>query len=903
MAITDYEMLKEIGRGGMGAVYLALDPRLERKVAIKKIKVPENLDEQTHKELVQRFYREARAIANISHPNIVIVHELGEDKETNQCFMVMEFLEGKSLESLQEEQRKLPLGLVMRIGIQGCDALNFIHQKDILHRDIKPANLIYCTNGMVKITDFGLVRTNDNLNLTKAGSIMGSVLFMPLEQIENPKNVDFRCDMYSFGVTLYNMLSGNFPYYGDDVYGIIRKLMVDDPVPLSKYNSDVPPLLENIIMKAISKKKENRFASMAEFQKALIQFAQVENISFTDSYSHYLQVLEVTKPPETSNDLDKTIISTNNKDLDKTIVSTTNDLDKTIVSNKAELEKTVITPIQSNSKETQLIEKQTDTVIEKVSNETKQGNVNLEMTTSSAPTIKDLPSKYHVVKELGRGGMGAVYLAQDRSLDRQVAIKVLTFEVFPDQQDVQDEVIYTFKREAIAISNLNHINIVNVYDIGQTKSGLHYIVMELLEGEPMTKMIKDEKPMVPEIALDAIIQICDALQYIHNNKVIHRDIKPENIMYSDKGIAKLTDFGIAKFVDDKPVKASGNLVGTILYISPEQLQNPEGVDGRADMYSLAVSLYQLLTGKLPINGDDVREVIMKIINEKPLPPSKLNPALPRSLDEILFKAMAKEKNDRYRNLDDFKNALLGIAKYKDYLNSKRKQIDTSEENKKVLRKVNDYTGHVDLGWLDNIGDKIESEQAYFSRSMDYLIPKIAIPEVKEFTDTLIVNSLDGKRRHWDAKIKQVVMELDTNPLIHPKLKAILIALQKHVDTYEALHFLVTLDNKTNLSQIISLYYAPNKLKTIFSLLFAFAQAEIVKFEVQDHIKGKIYIGEMMIKLFFITRDDLNKALKEQPPTGPKTPIGEILLKKGALKNENLMYALKMQVWYKGLFNR
>ncbi|MFN8670717.1 MAG: serine/threonine-protein kinase [Candidatus Sericytochromatia bacterium] len=881
MAITDYDIVKQIGLGGMGAVYLAVDPRLERQVAIKKIKVPDNLDEQTHKEMVQRFYREARAIANLNHPNIVIVHELGEDKSDNQCFMVMEFLDGKSLEALQEDLNILPLNLVMKIAIQSCDALNFIHQKGIIHRDIKPANLIYCNNGVLKITDFGLVRGNDNLNLTKAGAIMGSVLFMPQEQIENPKNVDFRCDMYSFGVTMYNLLSGHFPFYGDDMYGVIRSLLTEEPQPLSKYNPNIPKDLEMIIMKAIAKKKEERFQSMDEFKQYLIQFCQKNNIDFSSSIplvSHHTPTIPQ-RLPNTD-----TLIQSHNKNLDNTFINQSNkDIDKTII-------------LQKDTAINQVMATKID-----ISSETQKGNINVDITVHSGPSIKDLPSKYLVTRELGRGGMGAVYLAHDRSLDRQVAIKILTMEVFPDRPEEQEAIIYTFKREALAIANLSHENIVNVYDIGQTKSGLHYIVMELLEGQPMTKLIEDGKPLLPEIALDAIVQISDALSYIHNHKVIHRDIKPENIMWSDKGIAKLTDFGIAKYVDDLPVNAPGNLVGTVLYISPEQLQTPDAVDGRADMYSLAASLYQLLTGKLPIDGDDVRQVIMKVLTEKPQPASKFNSNLPRSLDEVLFKAMAKDKNDRYRTMQDFKTALMGIAKYKDYLASKRKKVDTSEETKKIQRKVADYVGHVDLDWISNIGDKIDTDQTYFSRSIDYVVPKIFDKEIAEFADSLTVKSLGEKKRHWDAKIKQFSTDFERNTLIPSRLKNVLVALSKIITPEEVLHLLVSIDNKTPLGQIVENYYSKNKLKNIFIILYGLYQAQLVKLDVIHHTKGKIYIGEMLINFFFITREDLKKALKEQPPSGAKPPLGEILLKMSDLRNENLMLTLKLQAWYKGLF--
>lgn len=272
MAIKDYEIVKQIGSGGMGAVFLARDPRLDRLVAIKKIRVPVNIERDLHHEVVQRFYREARAIANLNHPNIVTIYELGEDTDTKECFMVMEYLQGKSLEQLLQEQKFLPVNLVLKIGIQVCESLSYMHQKQIIHRDIKPGNLIYCDSGMLKLTDFGLVRIDDKLDLTRAGTLLGSVLYMSPEQIENPKNVDTRVDMYAFGVTMYQALSGEFPYNGDTVWDVITKITTGEPKPLTVANPIIQKTLEKIIMKSISKKKENRFADMMELQDALVNY-------------------------------------------------------------------------------------------------------------------------------------------------------------------------------------------------------------------------------------------------------------------------------------------------------------------------------------------------------------------------------------------------------------------------------------------------------------------------------------------------------------------------------------------------------------------------------------------------------------------------------------------------------
>lgn len=272
MRIKDYEIIKEIGKGGMGIVYLARDPRLDRLVAIKKIKLASNVPESINTEVVQRFYREARALASLNHTNIVTVHDLGEDKESGDCYMVMEYLEGKNLEQVVKEKGPVSENFICELLLQACDALSYIHQKKMIHRDIKASNIIYDNNSILKLMDFGLVRKQDNSNLTRVGTILGSVSYMSLEQIKDPSNADTQSDLYSLGVTAYYALSGKFPYDGKNVVEIIKNITLEQPLPLSRANYKVDKALEKIIMKSISKNKDLRFFSAIDFKSAIQEY-------------------------------------------------------------------------------------------------------------------------------------------------------------------------------------------------------------------------------------------------------------------------------------------------------------------------------------------------------------------------------------------------------------------------------------------------------------------------------------------------------------------------------------------------------------------------------------------------------------------------------------------------------
>ncbi|MFN4152146.1 MAG: serine/threonine-protein kinase, partial [Candidatus Sericytochromatia bacterium] len=197
---------------------------------------------------------------------------------------------------------------------------------------------------------------------------------------------------------------------------------------------------------------------------------------------------------------------------------------------------------------------------------------------------KTFGNKYMITKELGRGGMGAVYIAKDIKLQRLVALKHLILD--PNLKELRSEIISNFQREAIALAHINHSSIVNIYDIGQESENSHYIVMELIDGSPLSKIISSQKLSLEEV-LKISHDISIALDFVHNNGIVHRDIKPDNIIYTLQGKSKLTDFGIAKSdnVSYENTYSQGSIVGTILYISPEQLHSPNTVDGRADQYS------------------------------------------------------------------------------------------------------------------------------------------------------------------------------------------------------------------------------------------------------------------------------------------------------------------------------
>jgi serine/threonine protein kinase len=283
---------------------------------------------------------------------------------------------------------------------------------------------------------------------------------------------------------------------------------------------------------------------------------------------------------------------------------------------------------------------------------------NLWKTITLSPMIRTWQGKdgndYFVIKEVGRGSTGIVYLAHDIKHFRTVAIKQLTIDDSVNEL-AKERIIFNFKREAIALARLNHQNIVNVYDLAEQDNN-YFIIMEYIEGISLAKILKLH-PLPLDIALNTAIQVCDALAHLHKYGVIHRDIKPENIVLLGNGLAKLIDFTCSKFFSDSVEENSCILTGTFLYMSPEQLKNSDTVDEQADIYSMAVTLYEMLTGEVPFHDDSIGKVVMKILTNEPVLPSLLNPCLPKGLDAVIMKALSKNKDSRYRTISQFAAAL------------------------------------------------------------------------------------------------------------------------------------------------------------------------------------------------------------------------------------------------------
>ncbi len=301
-----------------------------------------------------------------------------------------------------------------------------------------------------------------------------------------------------------------------------------------------------------------------------------------------------------------------------------------------------------------------------------------------------LGNRYLLLEKIGGGGMAVVFKAKCTLLNRFVAIKVLRSEFTNDEEFVK-----RFKIEAQAVASLSHPNVVSIYDVGH-EDDIHYIVMEYVDGLTLKEYITKNGALDWKDAVKITAQICSAIEHAHKNNIVHRDIKPHNILLTKEGIAKVTDFGIARAVTSSTITMVGSTIGSVHYFSPEQARGGF-IDEKSDLYSLGIALYEMVTGRVPFDGDSPVSVALKHIQEKPLEPVKIVPSLPYGVNEIIMKAIQKDQNIRYQSASAMINDLNHVLIQPQGGFISMQNVDSQSTIRMASLNINDTSSNVPRG--------------------------------------------------------------------------------------------------------------------------------------------------------------------------------------------------------------
>ena len=639
--IGRYELREILGRGGMGVVYRAYDPLMDRDVAIK-IVLEKALDTS---EARARFIREARTAGKLSHENIMVIHDLGEiDGKT---YIVMEYLIGKDLRSIIDAKEPLSLREKLNYAQQICRGLQYAHANLIIHRDIKPENIKVLGDGRVKVMDFGIAKPTSPVGeattvdaeegLTRVGMRIGTPWYMSPEQVKGTK-VDKRADIFSFGVVLYELLTYRKPFEGDDTT-VLYKILHEEPPPLLIEESGLTSELQRILSRCLAKDPEARYADcrLVDRDLELVASKPVDAGAVQQLMAEGEKLAEENRLGEATRKFEQILnIDPENEEAQSSLQWLG------VGDNGAAMLRVI-----------------------------------------NGKIVGDVISHFLIRERVGGGGMGVVYKAEDVTLKRTVALKFLIPDLVRDQTAKK-----RFLKEAQAASALDHPNICTIHEISEMEDGLIFICMAYYDGESLKKRIS-EGPLETGAILDIATRIARGLGKAHEHGIVHRDIKPANIVTTSDGEIKIVDFGLAKLSGGTRITRVGATMGTVPYMSPEQVKGME-LDQRTDIWSFGVLLYQLTTGVLPFQGEYEAAVAHAIMSEEPVLPSQVRPGIPSGLEDIIRKCLSKALPGRYATMQEVLADLERVQK--DLPRATSMDVVRSAELRRLVENGRNYMG-------------------------------------------------------------------------------------------------------------------------------------------------------------------------------------------------------------------
>jgi serine/threonine protein kinase len=589
-----YQLKALIGQGAMGVVYRA-ESEAGGEVAVKTVD-PQAIGEHGS----QRFLRESDLVRGMMHPHVVRTLDAGADEPSGLLFLVMPLLKGRDLDHVLEELGALDPETAVRIALQAARGLTAAHRIGIVHRDVKPGNLILDEEDgeiIVRVCDFGIAKQiGQESELTKTGSQLGTPDYVSPEQLKNSKQVDERTDIWSLGATLYQMLCGAAPFaHIESVFDLIAAIVGEDVPHLQDRAPWIDTSLALVVHKALQRDPNQRWATLEDMADALRPFSGGDEL------------------------------------LDPSRIVSVSLTRRGTVADRANLSDA---PHQTSLPPEPL---------------TEMDELGL--------MHQRLDGRYLVKRLIGKGGMGNVYEVETQSGER-LAAKV----VAAGANAASPATLQRFAREAKASSAINSLNVARTVDAGcDDQLGFPYIIMELLSGFDLSMVMKREGALPPDVAVRLVVQAARGVAAAHARGVIHRDVKPANLFLqqhpeSSEVTVKVCDFGVAKRISGVSMSMggsqfsltrSGGMLGSPMYMSPEQARNAKAVDERTDVWSLSVVLWELLSGQRLWGGQrSLGELIVAICSEPIRRLEVAAPWVPRELSRAVHDGLERDPTKR-----------------------------------------------------------------------------------------------------------------------------------------------------------------------------------------------------------------------------------------------------------------
>ncbi|HLY75029.1 MAG TPA: protein kinase [Planctomycetota bacterium] len=625
---------REIGKGGMGAVYLAHHVGLNKPVAIK-IMSAALIGTASN---IQRFMREAQMAASLEHPNVVQVFDVGE--ANGQYYLAMQYVVGSSLDKVLEERGRLPLAEAIPIVKGVARALDAARQKGVVHRDIKPANVLLTKDGAVKVVDFGLARGGDpSEGLSMPGQIVGTPFYMSPEQAQGV-TLDVRSDLYSLGATFYHLITGQRVFDGDTALAILMKHLNEAPRAPHEVCPDLSPAVSRVVLTMLAKNPDDRYPTGEAVVQALDALLSGRPVPAPKTGAATLLDMggetmldmgrPMPRPAPVAGPLDPLLALGGETMLD--------------MGGGAIPRAAAVPGPAAGVRPTDRKVVKTAEGFEIKDNSTVEAKAKAEG--------KKVIGKYSLVKELRPANKGLeIWEATDLKTGRSVCLRIL--------RESDGDAIRKFYKLAADASHLQHPNILKVYETGNDIEAkgrvIHFMASELVPGTTLDLVMAAKKPDPKQMA-DLFLGGAEALEYAHQKHVTHLRLLPWEIQVEPplRMVISFHDLALTSTADER----KDRLVASAAYLAPEQVPDAEEtVDERTDIYRLGVMMYEAVTGRPCFSGSTQAELHRKIYQENVAAPATLNKAVEADLDAIIVKCLVRAKELRYQTSAELVAAL------------------------------------------------------------------------------------------------------------------------------------------------------------------------------------------------------------------------------------------------------